>query len=115
MFNPGELRKELLRVRLSYMAGVLFLICYPLASLGNEIAIDIMPVMYLVFGVAGLSVTHCLLTTKAKWYWVAFLYIGSISIILLIPRGTLVVAMIFSAIAFLDIVVNFRKRFINEC
>ncbi|MBV8802689.1 MAG: hypothetical protein JO131_06980, partial [Gammaproteobacteria bacterium] len=109
IFNPGELRKELLNIRLSYIAGLLFLIIYPLARWGNEIASDIIPVVYLVFSPAGVSVIHCLLAKKLR-LGIVFLYIGLIGIILF-PGGISVLALVFSLVGFLDIGANFRQRF----
>lgn len=111
VFNPGALRKELLRIRLSYVAGILFLIFYPLSSFGVATAIDIMPVVYLVFGIAGLSVSHYFLAKKTKWLGVISLYAGSIGIMILFPGGLGLVALILSVIALFDIGMNFRKRF----
>ena len=110
VFNPGELRKELLIIRLSYIAGLLFLIAYPLAFVRNAIAMDIIPVVYLIFSAAGLSILHCLLAKKTRTFGVVFLYVGLIGIILF-PGGISLIALIFSLVAFLDIGLNFRKRF----
>lgn len=114
MFNPGELRKELLNIRLSYIAGALFLICYPLSSWGDKTAIDMMPVIYLVFSIAGLSVMHSLLGVKTRRLGLVLLYVGLIVIITLFPSGILLIALIFSLIAFFDIGMNFRKRFATK-
>jgi hypothetical protein len=114
MFNPGELRKELLNIRLSYIAGALFLICYPLSSWGDKTAIDMMPVIYLVFSIAGLSVMHSLLGVKTRRLGLVLLYVGLIVIITLFPSGILPIALIFSLIAFFDIGMNFRKRFATK-
>jgi hypothetical protein len=110
MFNPGALRQELLRIRLSYMAGALFLTCYSLASFGNETAKDIMPVMYLIFSAAGLSIAHYLLVERLGLRWLVVLYAGSIGVMVLFPGGVALIALLFSAVAFFDIGLNFRKR-----
>jgi len=110
IFNPGELRKELLNIRLSYMAGLLFFIIYPLAHWRNEIAMDAIPVVYLIFSAAGLSIIHCLLAKKMRIMGMFFLYVGLIGIILF-PGGISIVALVFSLIGFLDIGINFRKQF----
>jgi hypothetical protein len=111
MFNPGALRKELLNIRLSYVAGLLFLICYPLATQGrNEIALDIMPVMYLIFGIAGLSITHDLVAKKIGWLGLVFLYVSLVGFVIY-PGGLVIAAVIFSIIGFFDIGIDFRKRF----
>lgn len=113
IFNPGELRKELLSIRLSYIAGLVFFIIFPLAHWGNEIAMDVIPVVYLVFSAAGLSIIHCLLAKRMRALGIVFLYIGLIGAILF-PGGINVVALLFSLVGFFDIGINFRKRFATQ-
>jgi hypothetical protein len=115
LFNPGELRKELLSIRLSYAAGALFLIGYSLASIGNKTAVDMMPMMYLVFSAAGLSVVHSLIAAKTRGLWLAALYLVLMGTITLFPGGIALAALILSLVAFFDIGINFRKRFAVEC
>ena len=57
IYNPGSLRKELHRIRLSQLAGLLFLISMVFSYLGNSVVLDIMPVLYMLFCAAGLSLS----------------------------------------------------------
>jgi len=105
IFNPGGLRKELYEIRLSYIAGVLFLVFFWLAISNNEIAINIMPVIYFMFCLAGLSLIHCLVTSmKYSWVWLAIVYIF---IVISFPKSIILI----SVFGLLDVALNFRKRF----
>jgi hypothetical protein len=104
MFNPGGLRQELYEIRLSYVAGAIFLVFFGLAMSGNEIAVNIMPVIYFVFCLAGLSLTHCLVAPlKYSWVWIAVIYIF---IVISFPKSVILV----SLFGLLDVALNFRKR-----
>jgi hypothetical protein len=103
MFNPGGLQKELLQIRMSYAAGALFLLGMVLSYTGNSLVVDVMPTLYLVFGLAGFSLLHFIVKTmKVSWIWMAMLYIG----ISIVPIAVMLVAMI----ALLDTWMDFRKR-----
>jgi len=105
LFNPGELRKELYAIRLNYTLGGLFILIL-LASFfwHNAIIIDIKPVFYGLFCVAGLSLVHCLLASaKYSWFWLVLVYVA---MLLLLPGS----AMILALIALLDVLINFRQR-----
>lgn len=105
MFNPGGLRKELYQIRLSHIAGAVFVIGFALAYLGSDLAIDMMPVIFAVFFAAGLSVIHKMISlTKNGWIWLFLIYLG---IIWLFPVSIAIVAMV----ALLDTGIDIRKRF----
>jgi phage terminase large subunit-like protein len=106
VFTPGMLRKELHRIRLSQLAGVLFVGSLVLAYLGNAVVLDIMPILYLLFGAAGLSLVHYLfglMNSKTTWFWLSLLYIA---LVIALPTSVLVVAFL----ALLDIWLDVRKR-----
>jgi uncharacterized protein YybS (DUF2232 family) len=104
IFNPGGLSKELLMIRLSYIAGGAFLLGLVLSYWGSALIVDVMPVFYLVFGLAGFSLLHCVAKNKkASWFWLALFYI----VITVNPMAVILVAMI----ALLDTWLDFRKRF----
>lgn len=105
MFNPGGLRQELYQIRLSHVLGGLFILCAGLSyGLGGS-ASDMMPVLYGVFCVAGLSLLHNVFShTKGGLFWIGLVYILGI---VLFPISIGVI----SLIALLDIGLNFRKRF----
>lgn len=104
IFNPGGLKRELHYIRLTQLAGVLFLVSLLLSYLGNSVILDIMPVLYLLFIAAGLSLLHYLATlTNAGWFWLMILYI---TLVWLFPFSMLLVAML----ALIDIWMDIRKR-----
>lgn len=108
MYNPGGLRKELYQIRLSHVSGVVFVAVFLLSLLGNELTLDILPVLVATFCVAGLSLIHNLLSlSKVGWVWLIVIYVG---IVYLFPLSIIVV----SIIALLDTGIDFRKRFIMK-
>ncbi|TAK76923.1 MAG: hypothetical protein EPO11_03425 [Gammaproteobacteria bacterium] len=110
VFSPGSLRRELCHIRLSPLAGVLFVISLVLSYLGNSVVLDIMPILYLLFCAAGLSVVHYLfglMHSPTRWFWVLLLYL---TLIFSWP----VSVMVISLIALLDIGLDVRKRVVNK-
>lgn len=104
MFNPGGLRKELTQIRLSYIIGVLFIAGIAGSYWGNATVLDIMPVFYAIFCLAGLSLVHSLLSeVKGSWLWLILIYLGSIWLIHISIA-------ILSMLALLDVWMDFRKR-----
>lgn len=107
MFAPGTLRKELHNIRLSRLAGVLFVACLVVSYLGNNIVImDIMPIVYILFTAAGLSLVHYmfgLMASPTKIFWIAVLYV---TLIFAMPTSMVFVAMM----ALFDIWLDFRSR-----
>lgn len=107
LYKPGILRKELHNIRLSQLAGVLFAVSIVLSYLGNTVVLDIMPILYMLFGAAGLSLIHYLfglLHSPSAWLWLSVVYIA---IILSLPSSLMVI----SLLALLDIWFDLRKRF----
>lgn len=107
IFKPGLLRNELHTIRLTQLAGVLFTFSLVLSYLGNRVVLDIMPILYLLFAGAGLSLVHYLLglkETKNAWVWILVLYVA---LLLSMPLSILLVALFGLA----DIWLNFRQRF----
>jgi hypothetical protein len=104
MFNPGELRKELHQIRLSYATGILFVIGAVLSYGRVEMAMDIMPVLLMVFFIAGLSLLHYLIApTNFSWMLLILMYMA---VMWLFPVSIVIV----SFIALLDTTVNIRQR-----
>lgn len=104
MFNPGGLRKELLVIRMSYAAGAVFVLGLVLSYWSSALIVDVMPVLYLVFGLAGFSLLHSIANNnKASWFLFALVYI----VITVIPTAVILIAMA----ALLDTWLDFRKRF----
>lgn len=78
VYAPGMLRRELHHIRLSHLAGVLFIISQLLAINGSSVMLDAMPIINLLFVCAGLSVVHyffSLMESKTRLFWIVLLYI----------------------------------------
>lgn len=106
MFSRGNLRRELHSIRLSQLAGILFVACLALSYLGNSVVLDIMPVLYMLFGVVGLSLVHYffgLMTSQTVWFWLALFYV---MVIFAMPTSMVLIAML----ALIDIWLDARKR-----
>jgi hypothetical protein len=110
VFNPGSLHKELRDIRLSQLAGVLFVASLVFCYLGNSVVLDIMPVLYMLFGAAALSLIHYLfglMKSPTRLFWLSGLYI---ILIFSLPMSIVLIAMI----ALADIWLDLRKRFKNS-
>lgn len=109
-YGVGSVRKELLSIRLSRLAGVLFSVGLVLSYLGNSVALDVMPVAYMLFCAAGLSLAHYLLRqvslgSPTGWLWIVVFY-STLILILGVPVSMLVL----SILALFDIGLDLRKR-----
>lgn len=107
LYYPRGLRRELHGIRLSFLASVLFVAGLVLAYMGNVVVIDMMPIVYLLFTAAGLSLIHWLLgvnKTKSTWFWIMILYVG---LFISMPSGLVII----SSLAAVDVWLNVRKRF----
>jgi len=103
VFKPGSLRRELHDIRLSKMAGTLFVLSLTLSYFGNSVIADIMPVLYLLFAIAGLSVIHWLfglMRSPMVWFWLTFMYI---SILFAMPVSLWIVSILGLADVWMDI------------
>ena len=106
LFAPGALRRELHNIRLSPLAGVLFMVSLVIEWLGNGVVQDVMPVLYLLFTGAGLSVIHYffgLMVSPTRWFWIAVLYA---TLIFALPISMVFIAMV----ALLDIWLDLRRK-----
>lgn len=106
MFAPGLVRKELHHIRLSPLAGVLFLLSLVFSYLGNSVVLDMMPILCMLFAGAGLSVFHYfigMIVSPTRWFWIALLYV---LLIVAMPSSMFVVAMV----GVLDIWLDLRKK-----
>lgn len=107
IYQPGKLRYELRGIRLSQLAGLLFLLSLVFSYLGNSVVLDIMPILYVLFSAAGLSLIHYLfglMNTPTTWFWLALLYI---TLLLAMPMSLIMVSML----ALIDVWFDLRKRF----
>lgn len=106
VFAPGMLRRELHNIRLSPLAGALFMLSLVFLWLGNSVVMDIMPILYLLFMTAGLSVLHYFLgimVSPTRWFWLTLLYI---TLIYAVPASVVIMA----TIGLLDVWLDLRKR-----
>jgi hypothetical protein len=104
LYNRGGLRSELSNIRLSYAAGIVLIITQLLVLAGNKTALDVIPVLYLAFVIAGFSVlTVVIANTKKPWLWNGLLGVAAF----LVPASMLLVALV----ALLDVGLDLRKRF----
>ena len=117
MFNPEGLRAELHSIRLSYVAGAIFVIAMVLAYFRNEIALDTMPIFYLVFFAAAWSLLHYWAATmKSPLFWLVLAYF-MLALLFVLDIVNLTATWFFqcvivmvSVVALLDIGLDFRKR-----
>lgn len=106
MFSPGSLGRELRGIRLSKLAGVLFIASMLFSYLGNSVILDVMPIVYVLFSVAGLSLIHYLFKRSASrhaWFGLTVLYMV---LIFTMPFSLIMVSML----ALFDIWLNIRTR-----
>jgi uncharacterized protein YybS (DUF2232 family) len=103
VFTPGQLRGELQGIRMSHLAGLLFIASLVLSYWGNRVVLDIMPIVYILFTGAGLSLIHYLcgrMNASTSWFWLVLIYLV---LIYALPASLIVVTMLALFDAFLDI------------
>ena len=109
LFYPGLLRKELHMLKLSRLAGILFVLSMALAYFDNKVTIDMMPILYLLFGAAGLSLIHYLfrfMTSATKWFWLWLIYI---TLIIALPTSVILISILALFDAEFDIRLKLKK------
>ncbi len=108
VYSPGSLKYELRGIRLSPIAGVLFLLGLALSYQGNGVVLDVMPIVYVLFGAAGLSLVHYIVNwgdSSYAWFWLMVLYL----VLFTVPFSIVIVTML----ALFDIWLNVRGRMIK--
>lgn len=126
--NRGRLGKELYYVRLSRLAGVLFFASIIFCYLENRVALDILPVICLLFGAAGLSLVHylCGLMDPSRGrFWLTMLYLALMYSLAMIAMLTVLNVMLpvmlavliltisifaFITLGFFDVWFDLRRR-----
>lgn len=106
VYAPGMLRGELHNIRLTPLAGALFVLSMIFGYLGNSVVLDMMPVLYALFAASGLSLMHYLLglmKSSSKWFWLCLIYI---TLVIGFPSSVVLLAML----GLLDIWMDMRKR-----
>lgn len=110
VFNAISLRKEMCTIRLAPLAGVLFVLSLAFSYMGNCVVLDMMPVLYMLFGMAGLSLMHYLFglnRSQSAWVWLFIVYF---IILFSLPLSLVLIAML----ALFDIWLDIRKRVKNN-
>lgn len=108
VYAPGMLRRELHHIRLSPLAGALFIVGQVLAMSDSSVMLDALPIIYLLFVCAGLSVIHYffgLMVSPTRIFWIALIYV----LLLYVP----VFGKLVSLIGLLDIWLDLRRRLIK--
>jgi len=129
--NGSRIGKELQYIRLSRLAGILFLAGMILCYLENQVVLDILPVLCLLFSAAGLSLTHylCGLMEPSRGrFWLSILYVAliySLTMMAMLPLFSVLNIMLpvvlavlifvasmfaFVSLGFLDVWFDLRKR-----
>lgn len=106
VYSPGLLRRELHNIRLSNKAGILFIVSLGLFCYGNAVVLDIMPILCLLFGSAGLSLMHYMfafLKSSTRLFWICLAYV---TLIFTMPVGLYFLA----SMALFDVWFDVRKR-----
>lgn len=109
VYSPGSLGYELRNIRLSHLAGVLFIASLAISYLGNNVVLDVMPIVYVLFGTAGLSLVHYLFKrseSKHAFFWLMVFYVV---LFMTLPFSLVMIAML----ALFDIWLNVRRRIIK--
>ncbi|MDR3491715.1 MAG: hypothetical protein P4M12_06680 [Gammaproteobacteria bacterium] len=107
VFNPGGLRKELCDIRMGHVIGVIFVLGLVYSYWNNDVIVDIMPILYLVFGLAGFSLLHAMIgTRKTGWIWIALMY----GALIIVP----IIAVMIAMLALIDTWVDFRSRLTKQ-
>lgn len=107
VFNPGGLGTELRNIKMGYAAAGFFMAGLLLSYFDNAVVIEIMPIIYMTFCAAGLSLIHVWVARKpSAWTWLGFVYLG---LFLVFPYSMVLIAML----ALVDTFVDFRKRLVK--
>lgn len=104
LYNPGQLRPELKSVRLSLWEVLILLVIGLLSYFGIVMAQDALPMVGLIFVLAGLSVFHAVVGLRSvanKWIFLFY-------ILLAVFFPYVATALIFFAV--IDSVINLRYR-----
>jgi hypothetical protein len=109
LYNPGKLRGELHTICLPKWSSVVLIVIALLAWLTAwPQLIDILPVVAVVFALAGLSVVHYVIyARKMNWILLVLLYL-----VLIFALPYMVVALVI--VAMCDSWLNLRKRYVTK-
>lgn len=106
IYTPGSVGYELRGIRLSRLAGVLFIASLVFSYVGNTVVLDMMPILYVLFGAAGISLVHYIfkqIHSPNTWFWLMVFYL---ILFFALPFSLVMLAML----ALFDIWLNVRRR-----
>lgn len=112
VYSPGSFGREMRSIRLSRLAGLLFMLALALSFFANanNVIFDIMPTVYMLFLVAGLSLIHYffrLMDSPMAWVWLLLVYAMLVlSLFMAMPMPIVFV----STLALLDVWFDLRNR-----
>lgn len=104
LYMPGRLRQELYFFQPGLFAGVAAVLLLVLIQIGSRIALDMLPVFVLIFALAGLSLTH-LLMSRVRGGRLGLILVYA-ALVMLFPFGLIGIAIP----GLLDVWLNFRKK-----
>ena len=110
LLKSSKLRRELCNIRLTPLAGLLFIASMGLAIVENSVILDAMPIIYMLFTAAGLSLVHFflgLIKSSMSWFWLVFVYVLLILFWQITP-------FILAMAGLFDIWIDLRKRVVVE-
>lgn len=110
LYNPGGLRAELHAIRMPPWASLCLLTLLAMVWwLQMPLLIDLLPVVFLPFICAGLSLIHfAIVARKMHWLWLLVLYV-----LLIFALPYVCVTLVIFALV--DSLMNLRQRFKNRC
>lgn len=104
LYYPGAIAEELRQIRLSMAFDVLLGLNIAAILLGIDLAWDVLPIVLLVFLLAGISLFHAVIARiKAGWGWIVSFYVLLIVFYEVVPWIVIMAAL-------LDTWLDIRKR-----
>ena len=106
LYNPGALRVELQAIRMPrWVSAVLLLVLIMVVLIKQPLLIDLLPVLFLPFVLAGLSLFHFIIAVrKIHWLW---LFVFYIALLFALPY----MGMALVLLALVDSGLNLRQRY----
>lgn len=108
IFNPGGLKQEFLMIRLSYRVALALLAVAILAFCNVTWSFDLLPVLLVVFFVAGFSLMNAwLVRFRNAWVWMLLFYVLLVLRFMFFGAAVMVVAIV-------DSIIDIRKRWFKK-
>lgn len=110
VFPQPKIIDEFHHVRLSPMLGAVFIVTIILSYLQVNIALDVLPILYVVFFVSGISLLHYLCAKFKGLAWLGlFVFYSILSCIWMSYHSPLLFELV-ALFSLLDILVNWREK-----